>query len=123
MRLVRESGLECDGGEGTLRTRQEIGLLYKVLPTAVVAAAMRPSVVSRVLEWRIEAVLEKLQAAGANLETTDVQETMDRGVELLEARAVVVAERGRLRVRDRSVLRYYARTIAHLLQPATTRTR
>jgi glycerol-3-phosphate O-acyltransferase len=105
------------------RTRQEIGLLYKVLPTAVVAAAMRPSVVSRVLEWRIEAVLEKLQAAGANLETTDVQETMDRGVELLEARAVVVAERGRLRVRDRSVLRYYARTIAHLLQPATTRTR
>jgi len=103
------------------RTREAIGLLYKVLPTAVVAAAMRPSVVARVLEWRIEAVIEKLQAAGANLETPDPQETMDRGVELLEARGVVVGDHGRLRVRDRSVLRYYARTIAHLLQPATAR--
>ena len=106
-----------------LRTRQEIGRLYKVLPTAVVAAAMRPSVVVRVLEWRVEAVLEKLQAAGANLETTDAQQTMDRGVELLEARAVLAIERGRFRVRDRSALRYYARTISHLLQPATARNR
>ncbi len=105
------------------RMRAEIGRLYKALPTAIVAAAMRPSVVSRVLEWRIEAVLERLQAAGANLETTNVEETMDRGVELLEARAVIVAERGRLRVRDRTALRYYARTIAHLLQPSTPRTR
>ena len=105
------------------RTRAEIGRLYKVLPTAVVAAAMRPSVVTRVLEWRIEAVLERLQAAGANLETANVQETMDRGVELLEARAIVVAERGRLRVRDRTTLRYYARTISHLLQPSAARNR
>ena len=103
------------------RTRQDIGRLYKVLPTAVVAAAMRPSVATRVLEWRIEAVLGKLQAAGANLETIDVQETMDRGVELLEARAVLVVERGRFRVRDRMVLRYYARTINHLLQPPPAR--
>ena len=103
------------------RTRQDIGRLYKVLPTAVVAAAMRPSVATRVLEWRIEAVLGKLQAAGANLETIDVQETMDRGVELLEARAVLVVERGRFRVRDRMVLRYYARTINHLLQPPAAR--
>jgi glycerol-3-phosphate O-acyltransferase len=103
------------------RTRQDIGRLYKVLPTAVVAAAMRPSVVTRVLEWRIEAVLEKLQAAGANLETIDAQETMDRGVELLESRAVLVVERGRFRVRDRMVLRYYARTINHLLQPPPAR--
>ncbi len=103
------------------RTREAIGRLYKVLPTAVVAAAMRPSVVIRVLEWRIEAVIEKLQAAGANLETLDAQGTLDRGVDLLEARGVLVADHGRLRVRDRSVLRYYARTIAHLLQPATAR--
>src|SRR5512135_612103 len=97
------------------RTRQEIGRIYKVLPTAVVAASMRPSVVNRVLEWRIEAVLEKLQAAGANLETTDVKETLDRGVELLETRGILVVERGRYRVRERSALKYYARTITHLL--------
>jgi glycerol-3-phosphate O-acyltransferase len=105
------------------RMRAEIGRIYKVLPTAVVAAAMRPSVVTRVLEWRIEAVLERLQAAGANLETASVQENMDRGVELLEARAIVVAERGRLRVRDRTALRYYAHTISHLLQPSASRNR
>ncbi len=105
------------------RTRTTIGLLYKVVPTAVVSAAMRPSVVTRVLEWRIEAVIEKLQAAGANLDTADAKETMDRGVDLLESRAVLVLDRGRLRVRDRSALRYYARTIAHLLQPAAARAR
>jgi hypothetical protein len=52
-----------------------------------------------------------------------VEETIDRGVELLEARAVLVIERGRFRVRDRTTLRYYARTINHLLQPPTARTR
>ncbi|MGE5358463.1 MAG: 1-acyl-sn-glycerol-3-phosphate acyltransferase [Bacteroidales bacterium] len=104
------------------RTRQEIGRIYKVLPTAVVAASMRPSVVNRVLEWRIEAVLEKLQAAGANLETTDVKETLDRGVQLLETRGILVVERGRYRVRARSALKYYARTITHLLQPPSSRT-
>ena len=103
------------------RTRDAIGQLYKVLPTAVVAAAMRPSVVTRVLEWRVEAVIDKLQAAGANLETFDPAQTLERGVELLEARGVVVPDHGRLRVRDRSALRYYARTIAHLLQPAAAR--
>jgi 1-acyl-sn-glycerol-3-phosphate acyltransferase len=105
------------------RTRQAIGRLYKVLPTAVVASAMRPSVVPRVLAWRVEAVLERLQAAHANLDTTDVQETLERGVELLESRAILVVERGRYRVRDRTALRYYARTIAHLLPPAATRGR
>ncbi len=104
------------------RTRHEIGRLYKVLPTAVVAAAMRPSVAARVLEWRVGAVLEKLQSAGGNLETANIKETMERGVPLLEARGILVVERGRYRVRDRSALRYYARTIAHLLQPATPRT-
>jgi glycerol-3-phosphate O-acyltransferase len=103
------------------RTRQEIGRIYKVLPTAVVAAAMRPSVGARVLEWRVEAVLDRLQAAEANLETADVQETLDRGVELLEARGILVVEHGRYRVRDRTALRYYARTITHLIQPAPTR--
>ena len=103
------------------RTWETIGRLYKVLPTAVVAASMRPSVVARVLERRVEAAIETLQAAGANLETLDAAQTVERGVDLLEARGVVVADHGRLRVRDRSALRYYARTIAHLLQPAAAR--
>ena len=33
----------------------------------------------------------------------------------IETRNIVMLERGRFRVRDRSVLRYYARTIEHLL--------
>ena len=103
------------------RTRQAIGRLYKVLPTAVVASAMRPSVVPRVLEWRVDAVLERLQAAHANLDTTSVEENLERGVELLASRGILVIERGRYRVRDRNALRYYARTIAHLLQPAAAR--
>ena len=35
--------------------------------------------------------------------------------EPLETRGIVVAERGRFRVRERTVLKYYARTIEHLL--------
>ena len=40
---------------------------------------------------------------------------MDEAAEPLETRGIIVVERGRFRVRDRSVLRYYARTIEHLL--------
>ena len=61
--------------------RARTGELYKVLPTAVFAASMRPSITRRDLETR----------------------------------GIVVAERGRFRVRERTVLRYYARTIEHLL--------
>ena len=39
----------------------------------------------------------------------------EEAAEPLETRGIVVAERGRFRVRERSVLRYYARTIEHLL--------
>jgi len=37
------------------------------------------------------------------------------GVAMLAGRDVIVEERQRVRVRDRIVLRYYARTIEHLL--------
>src|SRR5207248_2207486 len=44
-----------------------VGRLHKVLPTAVVANAMRPSVTRRDLEARADAVIDTLRSAGANL--------------------------------------------------------
>ena len=49
------------------RTRHAIGLLGKVLPTAVVAAAMRPSITRRELEARVAETIDVLAAAGANM--------------------------------------------------------
>jgi len=46
---------------------------------------------------------------------TSGREAIEQGAELLETRGIIVAERGRFRVRERTVLRYYARTIEHLL--------
>jgi hypothetical protein len=40
---------------------------------------------------------------------------VDEAAEALETRGIIVADRGRFRVRERTVLRYYARTIEHLL--------
>jgi hypothetical protein len=45
-------------------------------------------------------------------------EAIAEAADALETRGIVVSEGGRFRVRDRSVLRYYARTIEHLLAPA-----
>jgi glycerol-3-phosphate O-acyltransferase len=98
--------------------RARIGSLYKVLPTAVFAAAMRPSIARRDLEQRIERIIEDLAARHANLGVTSGRQAIDEAAGPLETRGVVVAERGRFRVRERTVLRYYARTIEHLLVPA-----
>jgi glycerol-3-phosphate O-acyltransferase len=98
--------------------RLRIGEQYKVLPTAVFAAAMRPSVTYRDLEARIDHLLELLAAQRANLGVTSGGEAIAEAADALETRGIVVSERGRFRVRDRSVLRYYARTIEHLLAPA-----
>jgi hypothetical protein len=46
---------------------------------------------------------------------TSGRQAIDEAAEPLETRGIVVAERGRFRVRERTVLRYYARTIEHLL--------
>jgi glycerol-3-phosphate O-acyltransferase len=99
----------------TRQIRARIGALYKVLPTAVFAAAMRPSISRRDLEGRIDQILEELAVKRANLAVTSGRQAVDEAAELLETRGVVVHERSRFRVRDRSVLRYYARTIEHLL--------
>jgi hypothetical protein len=95
--------------------RARIGIQYKVLPTAVFASAMRPSITRRDLEARIDRLIEELAARHANLGVTSGREAVEEAAEPLETRGVVVAERGRFRVRERTVLRYYARTIEHLL--------
>jgi len=97
----------------SIRTR--IGMLYKVLPTALFAAAMRPSIARRDLESRIDHLIEELAAKRANLSVTSGRHAIEAAAESLETRGVIVAERSRFRVRERTVLRYYARTIDHLL--------
>ncbi len=103
--------------------RDAIGLLYKVPPTAVVAAAMRPHISRRDLEARADAIVAALAQAGANLSVTSGREAVETGAPMLAARNIIHVERGgRLRVRERTVLRYYARTIQHLLVPRRART-
>jgi glycerol-3-phosphate O-acyltransferase len=99
-----------------------IGRVHKVLPTAVVANAMRPSITRKELEARADAVIDTLQSAGANLGVASGAEAVAAELAPLEARGIIVAERGRVRVRDRNVLRYYARTLDHLLASPSRRT-
>jgi glycerol-3-phosphate O-acyltransferase len=96
--------------------RDTIGRLYKVLPTAVLAAAMRPSIGEKELESRAEALIDVLRAAAANLGVRSGAEAVEMGAPLLADRNIIHIERGGLyRVRERTVLRYYARTLQHLL--------
>jgi glycerol-3-phosphate O-acyltransferase len=97
-------------------TRDTIGKLYKVLPTAVVAAAMRPSIGRRELETRADGIIESLAAVGANLGVGSGKQAVEEGADPLVARGVIHVERGgRFRVRERTLLRYYTRTLEHLL--------
>ena len=99
-----------------------VGRLYKVLPTALVAAAMRPSITRRELEERATVLIETLASCGANIGVTGGPQAVDAAIGPLEGRGVIVAENGRLRVRDRNVLRYYARSLDHLLESPSRRT-
>jgi glycerol-3-phosphate O-acyltransferase len=96
------------------RIQDEIGRLYKVLPTALVAAAMAPQISRSDLADRVDAILAGL-GPDANVAVRNSRQVVDEGAELLIERGVLVAERQRLRVRDRVALHYYARTIEHLL--------
>jgi glycerol-3-phosphate O-acyltransferase len=104
------------------RTRTAIGRLIKVLPTALVAAALKPSIGRRELESRVEALIETLAAAGGNMGVADPREAVDQAARAFEARGILVVERGRFRVRQRNVLRYYARGLEHLLPAPPGRT-
>src|SRR5436309_1172140 len=95
--------------------RARIGALYKVLPTAVFAAAMRPSITRRDLESRIDRLIEELAARHANLGVASGRQAVEEAAEPLETRGIVVAERRRIRVLERTLVKYYARTIEHLL--------
>ncbi len=99
--------------------RNVIGRLHKVLPTALVASAMRQSLGRRDLELRVEEMVGRLKESGANLAVRDGRQAVDEGVPMLNRRGVIHVERGRIRVRDRAVLRYYARSIQHLLPAAS----
>ena len=96
------------------QTREAIGRSYKVLPTALVAAAVRPSITRSALEERLELLIQELRGRQANLGVRSARQAADEGIEALETRGVVVVDReGKIRVRERRVLRYYARTIEH----------
>ena len=97
-------------------TREAVGRLYKVVPTAVLAAALKPSITRRELEARAEAIIDTARAAGANMGVTSGRQAIEEGAAPLAARNIIHVERGgRFRVRERTVLRYYARTLQHLL--------
>jgi hypothetical protein len=97
---------------------QRVGRLVKVLPVALVASALRPSLSDAELVRRIDVLIDHLRATGANLGVDSGAAAVDFAAEPLEARGILAREDGRFRVRDRLVLRYYARSIEHLL-PAT----
>jgi hypothetical protein len=107
--------------ELTRLVRNRIGSQLKVLPTALFAAAMRPSITRKDLEQRIDGMIEELGARHANLSVSSGRQAVDEAAELLETRGIVVLERGRFRVRERNVLRFYARSIEHLLVTSGTR--
>ena len=92
--------------------RDTIGVLYKVLPTAIVAAAMRPSMTAAgARRARRRASSTSLRQANANLGVQSGREAVEAGAQMLADRNIIHLERGgRFRVRERTVLRYYART-------------
>jgi hypothetical protein len=103
-------------------TMKALGRVYKVLPTAVIAAVMRPSITRRDLEQRADALIDTLGTYGANLGVRSGAEAADAAIEPLEARGILVVEGDRVRVRDRNVLRYYARSLDHLLESPSPHT-
>ena len=64
---------------------------------------------------RVDELIVAFHAEGANLAVRSGTEAVDEGVSQLAERHVLVQDRHRLRVRDRIVLRYYARTVQHLM--------
>ncbi|MEO8070506.1 MAG: 1-acyl-sn-glycerol-3-phosphate acyltransferase [Acidobacteriota bacterium] len=98
------------------RVHDQIGRLHKVLPTALVAAVLRPRMTRAELAARIDGLLAILASEGANLAVTSGRQAVDDGLERLVNRGVLVVDQQRIRVRDRIVLRYYARTIRHLVE-------
>jgi glycerol-3-phosphate O-acyltransferase len=117
-------GIDADNKKSVLdlmrHVRVEIGKQYKVVPTAVLAAAMRRSATRADLLSRVDGVLQTLRAANANMDIRTAAEVLDAATEPMVTRNIIVVEGGRYRVRERNVLRYYARSLAHLLSPPSS---
>ena len=111
----RDAQSRSDVLELTRLIRARIGGLVKVLPVSIFATAMRPSISRRELEDRIDRLIDELAASHANLGVTSGRQAVEEAAEPLETRGIIVREDGHFRVRERSVLRYYARSIEHLL--------
>jgi hypothetical protein len=61
-----------------------------------------------------------LDQQGANLAVRSGRQAVDEGLARLGDRGVLVVDGPRIRVRNRIVLRFYARTIEHLLRRGRT---
>ena len=118
-RPISVKGIDASSRRGVLDLTHAVmdlvGKQYKVLPTALVAAAMRPSTTVADLTSRVDGLIDSLRRSGANLGVSTGEEAVAFAVEVLEARSVLVVSDGRVRVRDRNVLRYYARGLDHLI--------
>lgn len=125
-RPIPVEGVDADSRRAVLElshmVMRAVGRVYKVLPVAVVAAAMRPSITRKDLEHSADAIIDALGTDGANLGVRSGEEAVAMALEPLESRGVLVVERGRIRVRDRSVLRYYSKGLDHLLGASARRT-
>ena len=98
------------------RLRESIGRLYTVVPTALVASAMRRSIRRTELEGEVDRLIESLRMSGARLDVQTGRDAVEAATGPLVTRGILVTEGDRYRVRERGVLRYYARTIQHLLK-------
>jgi glycerol-3-phosphate O-acyltransferase len=97
------------------RIQGEIGRLYKILPTALIATAMRPDMDRMMLAANVDTLIRSLEGKGANLAVMTGPRALEEGLEPMIAHGILALdERGRVRVRNRQLLRYYARTIQHL---------
>lgn len=117
---LRFDGIDPDSRRDVMEfahtIRETIGRLHKVLPTAVVATVMKRSMTTRDLESAADALLDLLRERGANLGVTSGREAVETGLEQLADRNIVYVETGgRVRVRERTVLKYYSRALQHLL--------
>ena len=98
--------------------RDTIGRLHKVLPTAVVAAAHaaldRPAAISSSARRTIIGIAARRRRQPGRARPAARRSSSARRP--LADRGIIHVERGGLfRVRERTVLRYYARTLQHLL--------
>ena len=89
----------------------------------VIAAAMRPSNHAAELENRVDGDARSRCVPAAPTSAWTRRPRPSPAVEPLEARGIMAVSDGRVRVRERNVLRYYARGIDHLLPRRARRAR